>query len=121
VIESILSGLLVGSIHSGTPLLYATLSEAISERAGIVNLGLEGVMLMGAVVGFATTALTGNAALGVLAAALAGGLFNLFFGFLVITRRANQLASGLAMMFCGVGLSALLGVSFVGSKIKGLD
>ena len=121
MIEPILSGLLVGSIHSGTPLLYATLSETISERAGIVNLGLEEVMLMGAVVGFATTALTGNAVLGVLAAALAGGLFNLFFGFLVITRRANQLASGLAMMFCGVGLSALLGVSFVGSKIKGLD
>ncbi|MGE5252987.1 MAG: ABC transporter permease [Planctomycetaceae bacterium] len=119
--ESILIGLLVGSVHSGTPLLYATLSEVISERAGIVNLGLEGVMLMGAVMGFAATALTGNAALGILAAALAGGLFNLFFGFLIITRRANQLASGLAMMFCGVGLSALLGVSFVGSKIKGLD
>jgi ABC-type uncharacterized transport system permease subunit len=73
------------------------------------------------VVAFATTVQTGNAALGVLAAALAGGLFNLLFGFLVITRRANQLAAGLAMMFCGVGLSALVGVSFVGSKIKGLD
>ena len=119
--ESILIGLLVGSVHSGTPLLYATLSEVISERAGIVNLGLEGVMLMGAVVGFATTALTGNAALGVLAAALAGGLFNLFFGFLIITRRANQLASGLALMFFGVGLSALLGVPYIGSRIQGLD
>jgi len=119
--ESIIIGLFVGAIHSGTPLLYATLSEAVSERAGIVNLGLEGVMLMGAVVGFATTVETGNAALGLLAAALAGGLFNLLFGFLIITRLANQLASGLAMMFCGVGLSALIGVSFVGSKIKGLD
>jgi len=121
MVESMITGLLVGSIHSGTPLLYATLSEVISERGGIVNLGLEGVMLMGAVVAFATTVQTGNAALGVLAAALAGGLFNLLFGFLVITRRANQLAAGLAMMFCGVGLSALVGVSFVGSKIKGLD
>ena len=121
MIESIVSGLLVGSIHSGTPLLYATLSEVISERAGVVNLGLEGVMLMGAVVGFVTTVQTGNPALGVLAAALAGGLFNLFFGFLIITRQANQLASGLALMFCGVGLSALLGVPFVGSKINGLD
>jgi ABC-type uncharacterized transport system permease subunit len=120
VIEPILSGLVVGAVHSGAPLLYATLSEVIGERAGIVNLGLEGVMLMGASVGFATTAMTGNAALGVLAAALAGGLFNLLFGFLVITRRSNQLASGLAMMFLGVGLSALLGVSFVGNKIKGL-
>jgi simple sugar transport system permease protein len=121
MIESIISGLLVGSIHSGTPLLYATLAEVIDERAGIINLGLEGVMLMGAVVGFATTVHTGNAALGVLAAGLAGGLFNLLFGFLVITRRANQLASGLALMFCGVGLSALLGASYVGSRIQGLD
>lgn len=121
MIESIISGLLVGSIHSGTPLLYATLAEVIDERAGIVNLGLEGVMLMGAVVGFATTVHTGNAALGVLAAGLAGGLFNLLFGFLVITRRANQLASGLALMFCGVGLSALFGASYVGSRIQGLD
>ncbi len=121
MIDSIISGLLVGSIHSGTPLLYATLAEVIDERAGIVNLGLEGVMLMGAVVGFAATVHTGNAALGVLAAGLAGGLFNLLFGFLVITRRANQLASGLALMFCGVGLSALLGASYVGSRIQGLD
>ncbi len=121
MIESVVVGLLAGSIHSGTPLLYATLAEVIDERAGIVNLGLEGVMLMGAVVGFAATVHTGNAAVGVLAAALAGGIFNLLFGYLVITRRANQLASGLALMFCGVGLSALLGVSCVGSRIEGLN
>ncbi|HSR12520.1 MAG TPA: ABC transporter permease [Thermodesulfobacteriota bacterium] len=121
MIEAMAVGILVGSVHSGTPLLYATLSEVVSERGGIVNLGLEGVMLMGAVVAFAVTAHTGNAAVGVAAAALAGGIFNLGFGFLVISRRANQLAGGLAMMFCGVGLSALIGVSYVGSKIKGLD
>ncbi len=121
MIESVLVGLLAGSIHSGTPLLYATLAEVIDERAGIVNLGLEGVMLMGAVVGFAVTVHTGNAFLGVLAGAAAGGIFNLLFGYLVITRRANQLASGLALMFCGVGLSALLGVPYVGSRIEGLN
>ncbi len=121
MIGSFLGGLLVGSIHSGTPLLYATLAEVVEEKAGVVNLGLEGVILMGAVVGFSTTVETGNAALGVLAAALAGGLFNLIFGFLVITRRANQLASGLALMFCGVGLSALLGAPYIGSRIKGLN
>jgi len=60
-------------------------------------------MLMGAVVGFSTTVQTGNPALGVFAAALAGALFNMIFGFLVIERRANQLASGLALMFCGAG------------------
>jgi ABC-type uncharacterized transport system permease subunit len=113
-------GLLSGAIQAGTPLLYATLGETIEERVGIVNLGLEGVMLMGAVVGFMTTVQTGNAVLGTLAGALAGGLFNMVFAFLVITRRANQLASGLALMFCGVGLSALLGAPYIGSRIEGL-
>ncbi len=121
MIGSSLQGLLSGSIIAGTPLLYATLGEVIGERAGIINLGLEGVMLMGAVVGFSTTVQTGNPALGVFAAALAGALFNMIFGFLVIERRANQLASGLALMFCGVGLSALLGAPSIGSQIKGLN
>jgi ABC-type uncharacterized transport system permease subunit len=120
MIGSILGGLLLGSVHSGAPLLYATLGEVVEERAGIVNLGLEGVMLMGAVAGFGTTVRTDNAAMGVLAGALAGALFNMLFGFLVITCRANQLASGLALMFCGVGLSALLGVPYIGSRIEGL-
>jgi simple sugar transport system permease protein len=121
MVGSSLQGLLSGSIIAGTPLLYATLGEVMGERAGIVNLGLEGVMLMGAVVGFSTTVKTGNPALGVFAAALAGALFNMIFGFLVIERRANQLASGLALMFCGVGLSALLGAPYIGSQIKGLN
>jgi ABC-type uncharacterized transport system permease subunit len=120
MIGSILGGLLLGSVQAGTPLLYATLGELMEERAGIVNLGLEGVMLIGAVVGFGTTVQTGSAVFGVLAGALAGGLFNTVFGFLVITCRANQLASGLALMFCGVGLSALLGVPYIGSRIEGL-
>lgn len=114
-------GLLSGAIVSGTPLLYATLAELISERAGIVNLGLEGVMLVGAVVGFITSVSTGSATLAVAAAGLAGALFNMIFAFLVISRRANQLASGLALMFCGVGLSALLGAPYIGSRISGLE
>jgi general nucleoside transport system permease protein len=113
-------GLLSGAIVSGTPLLYATLAELISQRAGIVNLGLEGVMLVGAVVGFVTCVSTGSATLAVAAAALAGALFNMIFAFLVISRRANPLATGLALMFCGVGLSALLGAPYVGSQISGL-
>ena len=121
MIGSSLQGLVSGSIIAGTPLLYATLGEVIGERAGIINLGLEGVMLMGAVVGFSTTVKTGNPAVGVIAAALAGALFNTIFGYLVIKRRANQLASGLALMFCGAGLSALLGASYIGSQIKGLN
>jgi simple sugar transport system permease protein len=119
--ELLLVSILIGAIQSGTPLLYATLSEVIGERAGIINLGLEGIMLIGAVVGFVTTALTGNPALGVAAAALGGALFNMIFAFLVITRRANQLASGFALMFCGVGLSALIGAPFIGRQIEGLN
>ena len=92
----------------------------IGERAGVVNLGLEGVMLMGAVVGFVTTVHTGSAAAGVLAAALAGAAFNALFAWLVVDRRANQLATGLALMFCGVGLSALIGAPDIGRPITGL-
>ena len=117
---SFIVSVLSGSILSATSVLYATLGEVIGERAGVVNLGVEGVMLMGAVTGFATAVWTGSAALGVLAGALAGGLFNMIFGFLVIGRRANHLASGLALMFCGLGLSALLGKPYIGSAIDGL-
>ena len=119
--EIIFLSILSGAILSGTPLLYATLSEVIGERAGILNLGLEGIMLIGAVFGFVATVQSGNPVVGVIAAALAGALFNMIFAFIVISRRANQLASGLALMFCGVGLSALVGASFIGRRIEGLS
>jgi simple sugar transport system permease protein len=115
-----LLGVLSSAIFSGTSLLYTTLGEVISERGGIVNLGLEGVMLVSAAVGFGVTSSTGNPNLGVLAAMLAGGLVNLLFGYLVISRKANQLASGLATMFFGFGLSALIGAPYVGAKITSL-
>lgn len=121
MLESLLRGILTSSIVSGTSLLYATIGEVIVQRAGIVNLGLEGAMLIGASVGFATTYETKNPLLGLLAAALAAGLFNLVFGFLAVTRRANQPASGLTMMFLGIGLSALIGKPYVGKPIVGLS
>jgi len=113
-------GVLAGAVLSGTSLLYATLGETIVERAGIVNLGLEGVLLIGASVGFAVTAATGHALLGLGAAAMAGGLANLMLGWLVVVRQANQLASGLAMLFFGFGASALIGAPYVGAVITGL-
>jgi simple sugar transport system permease protein len=116
----LLPAVLAGAILSGTSLLYATLGETISERGGIVNLGLEGILLIGAATGFAVTASSHNPWLGLLAAALAGGGCNLLFGWLVVTRKANQLASGLALMFFGLGLSALVGSPFGGAIIKGL-
>jgi general nucleoside transport system permease protein len=103
------------AILSGTSLLYATLGELVGERAGIVNLGLEGLMLIGASTGFAGAALTGNPYLGVAAAALAGVAANGLFGYVVVARRANQLAAGLSLTFLGLGASALIGRPFVGA------
>lgn len=119
---SILSilGVLSCAVFSGTSLLYATLGEVIHQRAGIVNLGLEGVLLVSASSGFAVTYISGNPYLGVLTAMLTGGLLNMILGYLVINRKANQLASGLVLMFFGFGLSALIGKPYVGAKINGL-
>ena len=113
-------GVFSSAIFSGTSLLYSTLGETINQRSGTVNLGIEGVMLVSAAVGFAITATTGMPYLGVLASVLSGGLMNMILGYLVISRKANQLASGLALMFFGFGLSAWIGQSFVGAKITGL-
>jgi simple sugar transport system permease protein len=117
---ALLAGVLASSIWSGTSLLYATLGEIVGERGGIVNLGLEGIMLIGAATGFAATAVTGDPYIGLAAAALSGSIANLGFAYLVVGRRANQLASGLAFMFFGFGLSALVGRPFVGAPIVGL-
>ena len=108
------------AILSGTSLLYATLGELIGERAGIVNLGLEGLMLIGASTGFAGAAVTANPYLGVGAAALAGVAANGLFSYVVITRHANQLAAGLSLTFFGLGASALIGRPFVGAIVPGL-
>jgi simple sugar transport system permease protein len=113
-------GVLSSAIFSGTSLLYTTLGEIIDQRSGTVNLGLEGLLLVSASAGFALTSITGEPYLGLLLAMLAGGLMNLVMGYLTVTRRANQLASGLALMFFGFGLSALIGRPFVGAKINGL-
>jgi simple sugar transport system permease protein len=110
-----------GAIRSGTSLLYAGLGETLVERAGMVNLGLEGTMLTGACVGFIAAAETGSPYLGLAAAAVAGGAFNLLFGVLVITRRASQLASGLTLLFFAYGLTAVIGRDYVGVRINQLD
>lgn len=113
-------GVLSSAVFSGTSLLYTTLGEICDQRSGIVNLGLEGVLLVSASAGFAVTCLTGNPTVGVLVAALAGGLMNMILGYLTISRGANQLASGLALMFFGFGLSAWIGRAYVGARITGL-
>jgi ABC-type uncharacterized transport system permease subunit len=116
----LIAGVLSSAILSGTSLLYGTLGELIGERAGIVNLGLEGLMLIGAAVAFAVTVLTGSPYLGIFAALIAAASANLIFGYLVVGCRANQLAAGLSLMFFGFGVSALVGRPFVGALITGL-
>ncbi|MBI1278458.1 MAG: ABC transporter permease [Anaerolineaceae bacterium] len=113
--------ILTGSIRSGTSVLYAVLGETVSEKVGVVNLGTEGCMLMGACAGFIITYQTGNPWLGVLVAGLAGGLLSLAHAYLVISCGANQLASGLAMLFLGLGLTALLGRDYVKVSIEGFN
>jgi ABC-type uncharacterized transport system permease subunit len=113
-------GVLSSAVFSGTSLLYVTLGEVIGQRAGIVNLGSEGVLLVSASTGFAVTVASGNPYLGTLVAVLVGGLMNMVLGYLVIHRQANQLASGLALMFFGYGLSALIGNPYVGARITSL-
>lgn len=117
---SFATAVLSSSVVSGTSLRYAASGELVGERAGIVNLGLEGLMLIGAAEGFAATSFSGSPYAGVVAAGIACLIANLIFGFLVIERRANQLASGLSLMFFGFGASTLIGRPFVGALVPGL-
>jgi simple sugar transport system permease protein len=99
---------------AATPLFIAALGELIVERSGVLNLGVEGMMVMGAVVGFAVSLSTGSPWLGVLAAIIAGVLFSLIFAFMTLTLVTNQVATGLALTLAGLGLSGLIGELFVG-------
>jgi len=105
---------LAAAIVAGTPLLFATLGEIIIERAGNLNLGVEGMMLMGAVTGFMVGLKTGNVMAALIGAMVAGGAGGAIFAFLTITLRANQVVSGLAVATFGSGFSTMLGRQLVG-------
>ncbi len=109
-----IEGLLSASIRYGTPLLFATVGEIITERSGVLNLGLEGLMLMGALTGFVTAYTTGNLWLAFFLAMAVGALFALIHAFMSITLRVNQVVSGLALTMLGIGLSGILGRAYVG-------
>ncbi|HWT61321.1 MAG TPA: ABC transporter permease [Ochrobactrum sp.] len=106
---------------AATPLLIAAIGELVVERSGVLNLGVEGMMLMGAVSGFAAAQFTGSAWIGMLAAIFVGSLFSGVFAFLTLTLVTNQVATGLALTILGVGASAMLGESFVGMPGVRLD
>jgi ABC-type uncharacterized transport system permease subunit len=99
---------------AATPLLLAAIGELVVERSGVLNLGVEGMMIMGAVTGFGVALMTGNPFLGAFAAIIVGALFSLLFAFLTLTLVTNQVATGLALTLLGLGLSGMIGESFVG-------
>ncbi len=101
--------ILQAGVASGTVLLFATIGEIFAERSGILNLGVEGMMLVGAMSAFSVAIATGNPWLGVLVAMIAAGLFSQIHAFISITLQADQVVSGLALTFLGVGISLVLG------------
>lgn len=107
--HSIVTSIVVATIMAGTPLVIAALGQLVAERSGVLNLGAEGTMAMGAVAAFAVALHTGSAGLGVLAGMAAGAAMALIFAFLTLTLMANQMASGLALTIFGLGLSAFIG------------
>lgn len=107
--EGLIVSLLSITIRAGSSLLYATLGEIYTERAGILNLGVEGIMMMGAASGFAVAYHIGSAWLGLLAAMLVGGLLALIHAFLSVSMRADQVVSGLALTIFGTGLASFMG------------
>jgi simple sugar transport system permease protein len=102
----------VAAVAAGTPMVFAALGELVTEKSGVLNLGVEGMMLMGAVTGFAVASQTGNPWLGAVAGMVAGAAMALIFAVLTLNLMANQVASGLALTLFGIGLSAFLGKSY---------
>ncbi len=109
---------LVAAVIASTSLLFATIGEIITEKAGNLNLGVEGMMLLGAIAGFISGYETNNPFLAMLFAALFGGFGGLIFGFLTISLRANQIVSGLALTIFGSGISTFLGAGYTGLKMS---
>lgn len=109
---NLITAMLFATVVAGTPLIITALGLLVNERAGVLNLGAEGMMAMGAVVAFAVTHQSGSAWLGMAAGMGAGMAMSLLFGFLALTLQANQVASGLALAIFGVGLSAFIGKPF---------
>jgi general nucleoside transport system permease protein len=106
--------ILITIATAATPLLLAAAGELVVERSGVLNLGVEGMMIMGAVAAFAVAYTSGNPWLGVLAGAVTGMVFSVLFGVLTLTLVTNQVASGLALTILGLGLSGMIGERFVG-------
>ncbi|BCF96996.1 ABC transporter permease [Paraburkholderia sp. PGU19] len=112
------SALTSSAVVAAIPLMFAGVGELVTEKSGVLNLGVEGMMLMGAVTGYAVTAVTGNPWLGVLAAIVAGIAMSLLFAFLVLSMLANQVATGLSLTIFGIGLSAYVGKPYTSAAVR---
>ncbi len=114
-------GILNIVLISTTPLVFAGIGELVTEKSGVLNLGLEGLMLMGAVTGFVTLVLTGNYFYSLIFSVISGVILSGIFAFLVLNLMTNQIATGLALTIFGIGLSAMIGKKFSGTPIEGLS
>jgi ABC-type uncharacterized transport system permease subunit len=119
--QELLIAVIITLIGASTPILIAALGELVVEKSGVLNLGVEGMMLIGAVIAFAVTYNTGNPWLAILCAALAGAASSMIFGFLTLTLSTNQVATGLALTIFGTGFSALFGQAYTGKPIAIFD
>ena len=113
--------LLAAAVVSGTPILYATLGEMFTEKSGVLNLGVEGVMLIGCLVAFVTAKLSGSPMLALVAAGLAGTLAASLHGLVCLVFQGNQVVSGLALTLLGTGLANYLGAGLVGQPAPGFS
>ncbi len=114
-------GILNIVLISTTPLVFAGIGELVTEKSGVLNLGLEGLMLVGAVTGFISLVLTGNYFYSLFFSIISGVILSGIFAFLVLNLMTNQIATGLALTIFGIGLSAMLGKKFSGIPIEGLN
>ncbi|MEM1200922.1 MAG: ABC transporter permease [Pseudomonadota bacterium] len=115
--DAIIISIIMTVVGAATPILLAALGELIVEKSGVLNLGVEGMMLIGAVTGFAVTSVTGLPLAGVLCAMIAATCAALMFGYLTLTLTSNQVATGLALTIFGIGLSSLAGEGYVGKTV----
>lgn len=119
--DTIIISILMTVVGASTPILLAALGELVVEKSGVLNLGVEGMMLIGAVTGFAVTSVSGNPLVGVLAAMVAGTMSAMIFGYLTLSLTSNQVATGLALTIFGIGLSSLVGEGYVGKTVDIFD
>lgn len=104
-----------------TPLVFAGIGELVTEKSGVLNLGVEGMMLVGAVTAFVTLVITGNYFLAFIFSILSGVIMSSLFAFLVLILMSNQIATGLALTIFGIGLSSMIGKNYIGTPIEGLS